>query len=109
MKIQTENFFGILISTRLLKSAFTDVIILNHGPILGYFQIGVLSKTLISIGPFVNTIKFAIKDNCKDSFVFLICFFFLFFHSLILSIGVESTLADHGSQIFIVINKAHDP
>ena len=28
----------------LLKSASTDVIISNHGPILGYSQIGVLSK-----------------------------------------------------------------
>ena len=29
---------------QLLKSASTDVIISNHGPILGYSQIGVLSK-----------------------------------------------------------------
>ena len=28
----------------LLKSASTDVIISNHGPILGHSQIGVLSK-----------------------------------------------------------------
>ena len=28
----------------LLKSASTDVIISNHGPILGYSQIGLLSK-----------------------------------------------------------------
>jgi hypothetical protein len=28
----------------LLKSASTDVFISNHGPILGYSQIGVLSK-----------------------------------------------------------------
>jgi len=28
----------------LLKSASTDVIISNHGPILGYSQIGILSK-----------------------------------------------------------------
>ena len=28
----------------LLKSASTDVIISNHGPISGYSQIGVLSK-----------------------------------------------------------------
>ena len=28
----------------LLKSTSTDVIISNHGPILGYSQIGVLSK-----------------------------------------------------------------
>ena len=46
----------------LLKSAFTDVIIsINHGQILGYSQIGVLSK-LISIGPITRS-NFAIKYN----------------------------------------------
>ena len=57
----------------LLKSASIDIIISNHGPILGYSQIGVLSKTLISICPFTRS-KFAIK-NKNDSF----CFFNLFF------------------------------
>jgi len=98
----------------LLKSASTNVIISNHGPILGYSQIGLPFQTLISIGPFTRS-KFAIKNNCNDSFalrvvVFFICYFFLFLfvlrvffkafsHSLILSIGVESILADRGSQI----------
>ena len=50
----------------LLKSASTDVITSNHDPILGYSQIGVLSKTLIST--FTRS-KFAIKNNCNDSFV----------------------------------------
>ena len=58
----------------LLKSASTDAIISNHGPILRYSQIGVLSK-LISIGPFTRS-KFAIKNNCNDSFA---CFFYFFF------------------------------
>ena len=35
----------LLVSNRRpLKSASTDVIISNHGPIIGYSQIGVLSK-----------------------------------------------------------------
>ena len=77
----------------LLKSVSTDVNISNHGLILGYSQIGVLPK----LSYLYYTIKFAIQNNCRDSFFFfLICFFP---HSLILSIGVESTLADHGSQI----------
>ena len=59
----------------LLKSASTDVIISNYGPILGYSQIGVLSK-LIYIGPFTRS-KFAIKNNCNDSFVLRV-FFYLF-------------------------------
>jgi hypothetical protein len=33
----------------LLKSASTDVIISNHGPILGYSQIGVISKLLYTM------------------------------------------------------------
>jgi hypothetical protein len=45
----------------LLKLASTDVIISNHGPSSHIYR------------P-VYTIKFAIKNNCKDSF-FLICFF----------------------------------
>ena len=52
----------------LLKSASTDVVISNHGPILGYSQIDVHSK-LISIGLFTRS-KFAIKNNCNDTFVF---------------------------------------
>ena len=80
----------------LLKSASTDAIISNHGPILRYSQIGVLSK-LISIGPFTRS-KFAIKNNCNDSFAcffyfficflrllfFVLCVFKAFSHSLIL-------------------------
>ena len=57
----------------LPTSASTDVIISNHGPILGYSQIGVLSK--LSIGPFTRS-KFAIKNNCNDSLVFLMWFLF---------------------------------
>ena len=52
----------------LLKSASIDVIIPNHGPILGYSQIDVLSK-LISIGPFTRS-KFAIK-NMYSKVIFL--------------------------------------
>ena len=52
----------------LLKSASIDVIISNHGPILGYSQIDVLSK-LISIGPFTRS-KFAIK-NMHSKVIFL--------------------------------------
>ena len=80
----------------LLKSASTDAIISNHGPILRYSQIGVLSK-LISIGPFTRS-KFAIKNNCNNSFAcffyfficflkllfFVLCVFKAFSHSLIL-------------------------
>ena len=53
----------------LLKSASTDVVISNHGPILGYSQIDVHSK-LISIGLFTQS-KFAIKNNCNDTLFFL--------------------------------------
>ena len=80
----------------LLKSPSTDAIISNHGPILRYSQIGVLSK-LISIGPFTRS-KFTIKNNCDDSFAcffyfficflkllfFVLCVFKAFSHSLIL-------------------------
>ena len=55
----------------LLKSASTDVIISNHGPILGYSQIGVLSKLSYLIYRPVYT-KFTIKNNFNDSFVFII-------------------------------------
>ena len=53
----------------LLKSVSTDVIISNHGSILGYSQIGFLSKTLISIGPFTRS-KFAIKITVMTVFFF---------------------------------------
>ena len=55
----------------LLKSASTNVIISNHGPILGYSQIGVLSKLAISIGPFTQSM-FAIKNNCNDRLLFFV-------------------------------------
>ena len=60
-------------STSGLKPASTDVIISNHGPILGYFQIDVLSK-LTYLVPFTRS-KFVIKNNCNDSFVLRVLFY----------------------------------
>jgi hypothetical protein len=54
----------------LLKSTSTDVIISNHGPILGYSEIGVLSK----LAYLFTRSKFAIKNNCNDSFVLRVFF-----------------------------------
>ena len=51
----------------LLKSASTDVIISNHGPILRYSQISVLSK-LSYLYVRLHDQSFAIKNNCNDSF-----------------------------------------
>ena len=51
----------------LLKSASTDVIISNHGPILGYSQIGVPSK-LSYLYARLHDQSFAIKNNCNDNF-----------------------------------------
>jgi tetrahydromethanopterin S-methyltransferase subunit E len=61
----------------LLKSASIDIIISNHGPILGYSQIGVLSK--------LSYLYARLHDQSLPSkikmivFGFLICFFNQFF------------------------------
>ena len=46
MDLPRKTFIYMIDSDRrpLLKSASTDVIISNHGPILGYSQIGIPSK-----------------------------------------------------------------
>ena len=56
----------------LLKSASTDVVISNQSN-FRIFSNRRPFQTLISIGPFTRS-KFAIKNNCNGSFVFLICF-----------------------------------
>jgi hypothetical protein len=89
----------------LLISASTDVNISNHGPILGYSNWRPF-KTLISIGSFTQY-KFAIKNNCNDSFVFLLCFLSIFPFLNIISKGRIYFGGPRKSDI--VINKAHDP
>ena len=85
----------------LLKSVSTDVNISNHGLILGYSQIGVLPK----LSYLYYTIKFAIQNNCRDSFVFFNMFFPPFFN--IINRGRIYSGGPRKSDI--VINKAHDP
>ena len=90
----------------LLKSASTDVNISNHGPILGYSNWRPF-QTLISIGSFTRY-KFAIKNNCNDSFVFLLlCFLSIFPFLNIINRGRIYFGGPRKSDI--VINKAHDP
>ena len=106
----------------LLKSAPTDVIISNHGPILGYSQIGVLSKLSYLLSRLhdqslpskiiVTTVLF-----CVVFFYLLlkvVCFCFVFLRGF-LSIFPFFDIINRGRIYFggprkstIVIIKAHD-
>ena len=92
----------------LLKSASTDVNISNHGPILGYSQIGVLPK-LISILYDQICHTYIIRSNLPYKIIVGAVFFLICFSPFFNIINRGKIYFGGSWKSDIVINKAHDP